>query len=467
MPGPETSTTTWLGRLRDQLDRFLFPAAPPTGKPRLSRLEGAVVVTAVLTLATLLALLRLGWTASLNTVWAEDGPIYLQAALSQSFFDAIFSPYAGYLVLVPRLIGEVGAWVPLEYAPAAVSLVSAMVAALSGLAVWHGSSGHVRNPYLRGALAAATVLAATAGQETLDSAAYAPWYMLVGAFWLLFLRPRTTAGACLGGGFLMLTGLSTPGVWFFLPVAFLRALVARSGRDAILLGGYAIGALVQVPVVIGQKQGNSLWTSDIWTAFLQRVIDAGTFGQRLGGNLWEHFGWTFLIALSLALLVGLVFGLRRSDRAAAWFTALALPTGTLMFFISVYQREVATNIFWSPGTSGGTASRYVMVPALLLLGAAVVLVDNAVRRRRPERAGGLSWPVLATVAVIALAVVTSYDMRAPDFRGTPYWDEALETAAAKCASEPEGVAGITTAPPPFGVQVPCSEVASFAPERQR
>jgi len=466
MPGHETSGATRLGRLRSQLDRFLFPAAPGSSLSGLSRLEGTVVVTAVLTLVTLLALLRLGWSAPLNTVWAEDGPIYLQAALTQDFFSAIFSPYAGYLVLVPRLIGEIGSWVPLEYAPAAISIVSALVAALSGLVVWHGASGHVRNPYLRGALALTTVLAATAGQETLDSAAYAPWYMLVGSFWLLFWRPPKTAGACLGGAFLLLTGLSTPGVWFFLPIAFLRALVVRGRRDAILLGGYAIGALVQVPVVIGQKQGNSLWTSDIWTAFLQRVIDAGTFGQRLGGNLWEHFGWPFLIALSLALLVGLAIGLWRSGRSAVWFTALALPTGTLMFFVSVYQREVATNIFWSAGTSGGTASRYVMVPALLLISTAVVLVDGAIRRRG-QRAGGLSWPVVATVAVLALAVVTSYDMRAADFRGAPYWDDELEAAAVKCLREPEGTAGITTSPPPFGVQVPCPEVASFAPAGRR
>ena len=37
-----------------------------------------------------------------------------------------------------------------------------------------------------------------------------------------------------------------------------------------------------------------------------------------------------------------------------------------MFLVSVYQRTVGDNIFWSAGSSGGTASRYVLVPALLL-----------------------------------------------------------------------------------------------------
>jgi hypothetical protein len=465
MPGPETSAATRLGSLRDRLDRLLFPAPPRHEPRRLTRLEAAVVVVALLTLGTVLALLRLGWSASLNTVWAEDGPIYLQAALTQNFLHAVFSPYAGYLVVAPRLIAEAATLVPLEYAPAAISILSALVAALSGLAVWQASEGHVRDPYLRGGLALATVLAATAGQETLDSAAYAPWYMLAASFWLLFLRPRTNWGAWLAGAFLLLTGLSTPGVWFFLPLAALRALALRDRRDAILLGGFAVGAAVQVPVVLGQQQGESEWTSDIWTGFLQRVVDGGAFGQRLGGNLWADLGWPFLIVLGGAVLIGLAIGLRRSVPAASWFAALAIPTGVVMFFASVYQRDVATNIFWSPGSSGGTASRYVLVPTLLLISAAVVLVDGSIRGRRARR--GFSWPAAATVAVLLLAVVTSFDMRDSAARGAPYWDDAVRHAARKCVANDEELAGIATSPAPFGVQVPCGEIASLAPDRRR
>jgi hypothetical protein len=332
---PVAGAATNPGGRRARLAAALFPAPPRREPRRLTRLEASVLIVALLTLGVILALLRLGWSASLNTVWAEDGPIYLQAALTQDFFHAVFSPYAGYLVVVPRLIAEVAALVPLEYAPAAISIVSALLAALSGLAVWQASEGHIRDPYLRGGLALATVLAATAGQETLDSAAYAPWYMLVASFWLLFLRPRTTWGACLAGAFLLLTGLSTPGVWFFLPVAVLRALAIQDRRDAILLGSYFAGAAAQVPVVLGQQQGESEWASEIWTAFMQRVLDAGVFGQRLGGNLWADLGWPFLIVLGVAALVGLAVALRRSLPTASRFAALAIPTGIAMFFASV------------------------------------------------------------------------------------------------------------------------------------
>lgn len=449
-----------LQQLRAQLSGSLFPAAAEGGAS-FGRLEAAVLIVALLVLGTLLGLLRLGWSDSLNTVWAEDGPIYLQAAFTQGFWHAVFSPYAGYLVFVPRLIGAAGAAVPLQHAAATVSILSALVAAVSGLAVWFASAGHVRDPYLRGTLAFSIVLAATAGQEVLNSAAYAPWFMLAATFWLLFLRPRGLTAAILAGLFLLATGLSTPGVWFFIPVAVLRSATAANRRDAILLGGYWLGALVQVPVVMGQEQGPPLWSAHIWTAYLQRVVDAGVFGQRLGGNLWEHFGWAFLILFCLGVLVALVVGLWRTTPSARWFAALAIPTSIVMFILSAYQRTVGNNIFWSVGSSGGTASRYVLVPALLLLSAGVVIVDGVIRRQgRAWR----WWLAAPAIAVMILAVAVSFDMSNPEGRGRPYWEDALRTAANKCVSQQEEIAGIATAPPSFGVQLPCSEVASFADE---
>jgi len=444
---------------RATLRETLFP--PPRSPSRvLPRWEAGVLVTSLLVVGTVLALLRLGWSAPLKTIWAEDGPIYLQGALTQGFWEAVFSPYAGYLVLVPRLIAEVATLVPLEQAPAAISILSAFLAALSALAVWHGSSGHVHNPYLRGGLALALLLVVSAGEETLLSAAYVPWYMLIGSFWLLFWHPKTETGAVFGGIFMLATGLSTPGVWFFMPIAILRAATIEDRRDATLVGSFVLGALVQVPVMIAQEQGESLWTSHIWTAYLQRVLDAGLFGQDLGGELWEAFGWGFLVVLLAAAVAGLVWALWRSRPSARWFGAITVLASLSIFVFSVYQRSVGLNISWSPDTSGGVAGRYVLVPALLLLSAVVVFVDGAVRGR--QRPTGFSWPVAVTLGVIVLAIVTSYDMRLPGFREGPYWDDAIEAAADKCVANGEEGAGIETAPPPFGVTVSCTEIESFA-----
>ncbi|MFT3864559.1 MAG: hypothetical protein QM729_09825 [Solirubrobacterales bacterium] len=456
-----------IAALRRQVDKYLLPR-PAQGGTRLSLAEGAIVVVALLAIATVLGLLRLG-SMGYEKVWAEDGPIYLQEALGQSFFHALFKPYAGYLVFGPRLIASFAALFPIGAAATLVGTVSALVAAVSGVAVWFGSAGHVRNNWLRGTLALATALAATAGQETLDSAAYAPWFMLVGSFWLLFLRPRTWWGAWAAGIFLLLTGLSTPGVWFFAPVALLRAFSLGKERRAIpILAGWAVGGIAQIPVILAQEQSSPLWSHHIWTAFLQRVVDGGILGQRLGGALWEGAGWTFLVLLCLAVAVGLYFGLRRGPASARWFVAIALPTSFLMFVVESYQRAVGADIYWAPGIYGGTSSRYVLVPAMIFLSAVVVTVDGAFRDRAATSGvggGGVwwrrNWPVATTVAVMLIAVAVSFDM-SQGARSGPTWHEGLRQAADKCVAEGEGIAAIPATPEPWGVQVPCSEVESFA-----
>jgi hypothetical protein len=295
--------------------------------------------------------------------------------------------------------------------------------------------------------------------------------MLVGSFWLLFLRPRTWWGAGLAGIFLLLTGLSTPGVWFFAPVALCRIFsVGRERRAYPVLAGWAVGAIVQVPVILSQEQGSPLWSRHIWTALVQRVIDGGVFGQRLGGGLWDQGGWKFLILLCLVLAIGLLFGLRRGPVSARWFVGFAIPTSLLMFIIEVYQRTVGPNIYWSPGVSGGTSSRYVLVPATIFLSALVVTVDGAFRDRGAEEGGARlapswrAWPIAASVALILIAVAVSFDME-HGARGGPRWHEGLRTAADKCIAKEEEVAGIPTTPEPWGVVVPCTEVESWAAPR--
>lgn len=421
------------------------------------------MVLALLALATVLQLARIGWSASLNSLWAEDGPIYLQAALGQGFWHSITSTYATYLVLIPRLIAEAATMVPLRYAPAAVSILSAAVVALSGLIVWLASAAHVRNQYLRATLAAVAVLVPVAGLESLDSAAYVPWFMLFATFWILLWRPATTSGAVLAGLFAMATGLSTPGVWFFLPLAALRALAARDRRDLAILAGFGIGAAVQVPVLALNEEVavTPLWTGDIWTVYLQRVVDGAPLGLRLGGAAWEHLGWPLLIALLIASLSGLALGARRSTVGARYLAAIAIPTSLAMFVVSLYQRAVGTQMLWPEGMYNGTGSRYAIVPAMLVISAAVVLVDGAMRRDAPHRR--LVPFAAATVGVLLIALVTSFWAREIAVRGEPPWDAALKAASRTCAREGAAEVSVPTSPPGFGLVVPCDRVLDSYP----
>jgi hypothetical protein len=450
-----------IGGLRRRVDEELFPPRGEEG-PRFTVREGALVIGLFLLIATLLAVLRLG-TEGYRTVWAEDSTVFMESAFAHGFWHSIFEPYAGYLNVAPRLIGGTATLIPLQAAAAWIAVWSAFSAALCGLTVWFSAGGHVRSPWLRGALAIAVALSATAGQETVDSAAYVPWFMLVAAFWMLFLRPKTWWGAWLACAFMVLAGLSTPGVWFFLPVAALRIFSISPRRDprtTLVIAGWAVGGLAQIPVILSQDQGTTMWSRHIWTALVQRVIDGGIFGQRLGGGFWDVGGWKYLILLCLVLAIALVWGLYRSPPSARWFVPLAIAISFGMFMFSCYQRSIGPSIFWSPGTSGGTASRYVLVPSMLFLSAFVVLLDGAFRDRltKPLRA---NWPALAGTTLMLVAIAVSFDMTFSE-RSKPYWSEALRTAANKCIVKKEPFAGIATDPAPFGLVVSCHQVEQFA-----
>ena len=450
--------------LRARLGESLFAAAP-RGEARMGRLDRSVVLLALLALAVILQLCRIGPASGLDSLWAEDGQIFLQQALLQDFWSTVFSPYAGYLVVAPRLIGEVGALVPLRDAAAAVAISAALLVAICGLIVWYASAAHIRNPYLRGTLVALTVLSPVAGLEAVASGAYVLWFMLFASFWLLIWRPATSWGAALGALFLLLTALSTPGLWFFAPVAALRLLAARDWRDLLLVGAYAIGAAIQVPVLAANSEAaaDPVWTSDIWTAYAQRIVDGGVFGDRLGGLAWATLGWPFLALLLALLAAGLVLGLRRSSSSARWLAAVALPTSLLMFVLSAYQRAVGGDMVWPAGGHASVAGRYAIVPALLLVSAALALVDRSPRRRSGP--AQLSWAGIAVVTVLLAGLTASLYVGNNEVRGTPRWGAALDQAAASCLTSGVSDARVATSPTGFGVIVPCDRLpsASHAP----
>lgn len=455
-----------ISSIRRRLDETLFRDPPPPapdsgGAPKLLILGG------LFALAVLLQMLRVGWSVSLHSLWAEDGTVYLSDAVHTGFGGSLFDTYATYLVFVPRAIAEVADLFPLQNAPAVMSVLSAAVVALSGLIVWQATAGLVESPYLRGALATATVLAPVGGLESTDSAAYVPWYMLFATFWILLWRPRTRTGAAGAGLFALATGLSTPGVWFFLPLALLRTLVFRDSRDALLLAGFWAGAAVQVPVLAFNDETavTPLWTQDIWTAYLQRAVDGAALGLRLGGEAWVQFGWPFLIALLLAALAALAYGLWRASFAARLLALIAVPTSLLMFVVSVYQRAVGPEMVWPAGHYAEAAGRYAIVPALLLVSVAVVLVDR--RSARPGDGERPRWPGYAALALIALSVAVSFDVENVATRGAPPWQAALDQGARVCAAEGGGETGVPTSPPGWGLSIPCPQLAPFADDPRR
>ena len=451
---------SWTKRLRADLDRSLFPQAPAGGGIGFGRWEGAAVLVAFLALASILHLLRAGASDSLTSLWAEDGAVFLHGALSQGFLDAVTSSYAGYLVLVPRLIGEVGASVPLEDAPVAMNLAAVLVVALSGLAVWFGSSAHVRDPFLRGLLVALTVLCPVASLEAVVSGTYDSWYMIFAVFWLLLWRPNATWSAALGALFIFVTGLTTPGIAFFIPLAALRALAIRDRRDALIVGSFTLALAIQLPVTALNSEDviEHAWSADAWPTYAQRVVEASVLGENLGGQAWSSWGWQFLIPFVAAgvALLAVAFARASSGRLLA---AIAVVTSLTMFMVTYYQRAIGAVMLWPDSYAFGLGGRYALVPSLLLISSALVLVGPSTNAAR-GRGRGRPWATIAVGGVLLVALVTSFDLSNSAIRKMPPWQDSLRAAASTCRAKDLAETHVGVSPPGVVMYIPCERLES-------
>ncbi len=443
-----------IGRLRETLDRSVFLPSPPE-TVRFRGWEGGVVLVSFLAVAVILQLFRVGPSSALDSLWAEDGPVFLGDALTHGFFGAVAMVYSEYLVVIPRLIGEIGAIVPLRYAPVAMNLTAALVVALSGLAVWFASASHIRSPYLRALLVALTILTPVSA-EAVASAANVAWQAAFAVFWLLLWRPATTWGACLSGLLILVTGLSTPTIFFFAPLALLRAIAIRDRRDALIVGSFALAMAVQLTATALNSQGASAfeWTGNIITVFLQRVVNGSVLGLELGGSAWADWGWPFLIAIAVAVTVCLVALMLRAS-SGRLFAAIAVATSVEVFLGSGYTRALGDVMVWPTDIYNNIGGRYAVVPTLLLISAALALIDS---RRRESR--GRPFAAIAMVAVLLVPLVTSFDISAGPGRGGPRWEESLDKAAAQCEAKDLTEARVFVAPVGWGMTVSCSRLAS-------
>ena len=129
-----------------------------------------------------------------------------------------------------------------------------------------------------------------------------------------------------------------------------------------------------------------------------------------------------------------------------------------MFFAIAYQRDVGTTIVWQSGEYSGAVSRYVIVPALLLLSAALALIDSALRDRaapRAARRGRSRSPLRVIVAVDRDLLLPGRTGGAGDAR---LGRRASKKRRANARPGGGGEVAVQTSPPGFGVLVPCDKI---------
>jgi hypothetical protein len=387
----------------------LFPEpAEPAPRAGLARWALLLVQVAVVALGGLVMLARAGGRPAWDSVWAEDPGIYLPGALAHPWH--LLQSYGGYLQLVPRLIGQLAALLPIRHASAAFAVGGALVASACGLFAYHASAGHISSRWLRVLLGLSVVLLPVAQLEIADNGVNSIWYLLYALFWAAVWRPRTRTGATVAAIVAFAAAASTSLALLYAPLFAARAIVVpRRLREPAATAGWALGCLLQVLAILTSNVSRLKPHNPVNAVlFYAHDVLLPALGWHLSWRLRDAVGLTGATALAGGfIVVVLVFVLATQARPARVFVVAAVATGLLFTaFTSAFA-------WGGPGQrvtiSVEHGARYSTVPILLLDAALIVAADAYARRWWPRPRA-----IAAVVALIAvLAVGWATDFRYP------------------------------------------------------
>jgi hypothetical protein len=415
-------------------------------KPRPSSPAQRLVAAAAFVLATAAVLLRQTGTGALDTIWAEDGSIFLPRALEASPGSVLLEPAVGYVHLVPRLLADVASLFPLAAAPYVMSGGGAMVLAALSLFVFHVSGSYLTSRWVRVALAASVVLLPAGGAEAFNNTALLHFFLMYATFWALVWVPPTRAGIAVSCLVAFLAATSDPLTVVLAPVVIARVWYVRTWRQHLVTLCLAGGLLVQLAVIMTADAARELPASAAGTTvvawFVWYVLVVAVFGERLLPEGLDPVALGLVLGAGLVWLGVLVLAWRRRWDHRVVLALLAAGVGGLLYV--------------TPVVAAGTHTpRYAVAPVLLFTVALFAILD-ALPPRLESSLQGIA--TMAIVLAVATAWTSSYLFANQRTSGVS-WSDELASAQVRCAeAEPLDEVEIPITPPGWTMVVACIEL---------
>jgi hypothetical protein len=381
-------------------------------------------------------LARYGGRPAWDSVWAEDPGIYLPQALAHPWH--LLQSYGGYLQLVPRLIGQAAALVPVRYAAAVFAVSGAVVASACGLFAYHASAGQVGSRWLRVLVGLSVVLLPVAQLEIADNGVNTIWYLLGALFWAALWRPRSLAGAAVAAVVAFAAAASSSLAFLFAPLCAARAVVVpRRVRAHAATVGWVLGCLLQV-LVIATSHLSRLRPHNPVNAVLYYAHEV------ILPALGWHFSWQLRDILGLASATALVGGCLAVVLAGA---AVTQPGRSRVFVVTAVVTGLVVTAVTAAFAWGGPGervtvrvehgARYATVPILLLDAALIVAADGYARRWWPRPRAIAAVAALAVVLAAGWATDFRYPVRRLAGRGSA-WEHTADKWLRHCQHRPAG-----------------------------
>ena len=407
-----------------------------------------------------LQLARQGAVSAWDTVWAEDGAVFLRDALGGHPLTTIVEPYGGYIHLPARLAASVAAGLPLDGASLVFSFAWALVVALLAAFVFFASESVLRSTALRLALAALVALVPAAGSELLGNATNIHFYLLYSGFWAFVWRADTTPALVARSAVVGATALGDPLTLIFAPLALWNVLTRRGPRDLVVPVVFVGGLVVQFAAIAVSGEPPERLTrfdaGDILPLFALRVTGSLLVGDRFLDELWFALGRGFSYGALVVVGTALLLGVRGCARTTRIFVATSSAYAVVLFVAFLAGRGTAG---MRPGTDEATwhlaGARFTYAPILFLSAALLAIVDCRAARLRASRRRLLE---AAAVAVVAGSIAANFALTSERSLG-PSWRSELSDGRQRCEDGRERVR-IPVAPAPFGfnLEIRCRDL---------
>ena len=449
----------WLHRVGTPVVDALYPNPTPEG--RRSQRAAAVGAVVLAAFAFVFNLVRQPGSA-LDSPWAEDGAVFLNAAYRLPWWHALFLSYNGYVSVYPSGVALVAASGPVKWAAAVLAVGGALAAAVAVLVTVLAPVQHLALS-LRLLLGLAVAAFPLAGAEIAGNSCNAHWYFILATFWCLLWRPRGTPARILITVLPFVSAASDPLTGLLIPLAVLRSVAgpavgSGTGRHrwprALVTNlpglGLLAGLLPQATTLL-RPSLHPVAVHPSGLTLLATWVYKGPELALLGPDMARRAGWWGLAAGCVAVVAALY----------AAFRGRAGGLATASVFFSAVTFAVPSYVRWDPAnglfSSFGIQSRYCFLPWALALVAFALGAQGLFRR--PGRAA----PTLA-VAVLALVICVPAALDADTGRDrSPSWIRQVRAEHTICVAAlsrggDRGVEATLVVAPraSYRVRIPCS-----------